>query len=74
MCYFHVYLHICETHVHSCTGSAIFGISHPKFVHIYIYIYTYINIYIYICMYDVQLSVQNFRNGGIRKKWLPGGT
>ena len=31
MCYFHVYLHICETQVHSCTGSAIFGIPHSKF-------------------------------------------
>ena len=31
MCSFHVYLHICQTLVHSCTGSAIFGIQHSKF-------------------------------------------
>ena len=31
MCYFHVYLHVCETQVQSCTGSAIFGIPHLKF-------------------------------------------
>ena len=31
MCYFHVYLHICESLVHSCAGSAIFEIPHPKF-------------------------------------------
>ena len=30
MCYFYVYLHICETQVHSCTGSAIVGIPHVK--------------------------------------------
>ena len=30
MCYFLVYLHICETQVYNCTGSAIFGIPHPK--------------------------------------------
>ena len=30
MCYFLVYLHLCETQVHKCTGNAIFGIPHPK--------------------------------------------
>ena len=44
------------------------------YIYIYIYIYMYTYIDMYICMYDVQPSVQNFRNGEIRKKWLPGGT
>ena len=30
MYYLHVYLHIGETQVHSCTGSAISGIPHLK--------------------------------------------
>ena len=31
MCYFHVYLHRCETKVNNCTESAISGTPHPKF-------------------------------------------
>ena len=31
MCYFLVYLHIYETHVHNFTGTFIFGIPHPRF-------------------------------------------
>ena len=31
MCYFFVYLHIYETQLHSCLGTAIPGILHPKF-------------------------------------------
>ena len=31
MCYFFIYLHIYETQVHSCLGTAIPGILHPKF-------------------------------------------
>ena len=31
MCYFHVYLHRCETKVNSWTESAISGTPHPKF-------------------------------------------
>ena len=38
------------------------------YIYIYIYIYMYTYIDMYICMYDVQPSVQNFRNGEIRKK------
>ena len=30
MCYFLVYLNVCETQVHKCRESAIFGIPHPK--------------------------------------------
>ena len=41
-CYFHVHLHICETQVHSSTGSATFGIPHPKFCIYVIYNYIYI--------------------------------